>query len=432
MKGVDKKLIKYVNSNIKTIYNSNDYGGHGWNHIKEVIKRSFELMKKFDLDVNPNMVYVIAVYHDIGYSTDPDNHEQVSSDMFLKDSIIKEFFNKDEIKIISEAIVDHRASLEYEARSIYGKLVSSADRAIDVKNMLKRSIAFQYDRHIDENPTINEVIEYSFKKLFSKYGNGGYAKMYFPDDKYQNYLKKMNKLFSDKNVFIKTEMDIFLKSPDLQIRLCVNKNLKEYIEDNIFPEYAKNEVAHGIEHIKYVINRSFEIVIENKLDVNLDMVYTIAAYHDIGHHIDSFNHEKISGEIAYNDNYLKEYFNNDDLIIIKEAIEDHRASSKFDPRSIYGKIVSSADRNNTIEDCLARTYTYGKKLNPNATDNELYENAYQVLFDKFGISGYAKFYFKDKKYDNFLYDIRNLLKNKEEFINTQRKYIDKLRKKGKI
>ena len=429
MKGVDKKLIKYVNSNIKTIYNSNDYGGHGWNHIKEVIKRSFELMKKFDLDVNPNMVYVIAVYHDIGYSTDPDNHEQVSSDMFLKDSKIKEFFNKDEIKIISEAIVDHRASLEYEARSIYGKLVSSADRAIDVKNMLKRSIAFQYDRHIDENPTINEVIEYSFKKLFSKYGNGGYAKMYFPDDKYQNYLKKMNKLFSDKNVFIKTEMDIFLKSPDLQIRLCVNRNLKEYIENNIFPEYAKNEVAHGIEHIKYVINRSFEIVIENKLDVNLDMVYTIASYHDIGHHIDAKNHEKVSGEIMSKDKNLEKFFNKEELQIIKEAIEDHRSSSKTEPRTIYGKIVSSADRNNTIEACLERSYFYGKKHNPDLTDEELYVRSYEVLTKKYGEGGYAKFYFKDNKYENFLKEIRKLLKDKDKYIQTQRDYIEKLKRR---
>ena len=212
----------------------------------------------------------------------------------------------------------------------------------------------------------------------------------------------------------------------------INKELKKYIEKNIFPEYEKNEKGHNIDHIKYVIDRSFELVKENKLDVNLDMVYTIASYHDIGHHIDSKNHEKVSADIMSKDTNLNKFFNKEELTIIKEAIEDHRASSDHDPRTIYGKIVSSADRNNEIESCLKRTYTYGKKLNPDATDEELYERAYNVLVDKFGENGYAKFYFKDKQYEKFLKDIRKLLSNKENYINTQRKYIEQLKKENII
>ena len=208
----------------------------------------------------------------------------------------------------------------------------------------------------------------------------------------------------------------------------VNKELKNYIEKNVFPEYSKNESGHGINHINYVINRSFELIKENNLNVNLDMVYTIASYHDIGHHIDSANHEKISAEIMSKDEGLKNFFNDEELKIIKEAIEDHRASSKTDPRSTYGKIVSSADRNNTIEDCLERTYTYGKRLNPEATDEELFERAHEVLVKKFGENGYAKFYFKDSNYEKFLIDLRNLLNDKENFIKTQRAYIEKLKK----
>ena len=212
----------------------------------------------------------------------------------------------------------------------------------------------------------------------------------------------------------------------------VNSELKKYIEDNVFPEYSKNEVGHGINHIKDVINRSFELVKENDLDVNLDMVYVIASYHDIGHHIDSANHEKVSADIMSKDNNLKRFFNLSELKIIKEAIEDHRSSSKTDPRSIYGKIVSSADRNNTVEHCLSRTYTYGKRLNPKATDEELFNRAYDVLQEKFGINGYAKYYFKDSKYERFLEELRELLEDKEKFINTQRDYINKLKKENKI
>ena len=212
----------------------------------------------------------------------------------------------------------------------------------------------------------------------------------------------------------------------------INKKLQEYIEKNIYPEYDKNEKGHSIDHIKYVIKRSFELVNENGLDVNLDMVYTIAAYHDIGHHIDSKTHEIVSADIMIKDNNLKQFFTDEERQTIKEAIEDHRASAKEEPRSIYGRIVSSADRNNTVEDCLRRTYTYGKKLNPDATDEELFLRAYDVLVNKFGEGGYAKFYFKDKQYEDFLKELRELLSDKDNYIETQRKYIEQLKQKGEI
>ena len=212
----------------------------------------------------------------------------------------------------------------------------------------------------------------------------------------------------------------------------INNELKNYIEKNIFPEYNKNEKGHGIDHIKYVIDRSFELVEENNLEVNPNMVYVIAAYHDIGHHIDSKTHEIISAEIMSKDKELTKYFNDEELKIIKEAIADHRASAKENPRSIYGRIVSSADRNNDVNSCLRRTYTYGKKLEPNATDEELFERAHSVLVNKFGEDGYAKFFFKDQKYEDFLKELRELLKDKNKFIETQKQYIKKLKSEGKI
>ena len=211
----------------------------------------------------------------------------------------------------------------------------------------------------------------------------------------------------------------------------INEDLKKYIEENIFPEYSKNEPAHNIEHIKYVISRSFKFA-DTVPNINYNMVYTIAAYHDIGHHIDSKRHEMISGEIMSKDENLKKFFSKEELNVIKEAIEDHRASSDHEPRSIYGKIVSTADRNNTVESCLRRSYTYGKKLEPNFTDEELFERAYKHLNMKFGENGYAKFFFKDEEYENFLKDIRELLSDKKRFIETQKNYINELKIKGVI
>ena len=211
----------------------------------------------------------------------------------------------------------------------------------------------------------------------------------------------------------------------------INDDLKDYIEKNIFTEYSKNEPAHNIDHIKYVINRSFKFAYTLP-NINYNMVYTIAAYHDIGHHIDSKKHEIISGEIMSKDEKLKNFFSEEELKIIKEAIEDHRASAEHEPRSIYGKIVSTADRNNTVEACLRRSYTYGKKLEPDSTDEELFERAYKHLKMKFGENGYAKFFFKDEEYENFLKEIRELLLDKEKFIHAQRTYINELKNQGII
>jgi uncharacterized protein len=152
-------------------------------------------------------------------------------------------------------------------------------------------------------------------------------------------------------------------------------------------------------------------------------VYVVAAYHDIGHHIDPKRHEIVSAEIMQKDKELNAFFSKDELKAIKEAIEDHRASSDHEPRSIYGKIVSTADRNNSVESCLERSYYYGKKLHPEYSDNELFNRAYEHLKLKFGENGYAKFFFKDEQYEKFLTDIRELLSDKKKFIERQRKHI---------
>lgn len=221
---VTEALKKYVEENIMTQYDANNVGGHGREHIETVIARSFELAKVFDLDVNPDMVYVVAAFHDIGYRVNPDEHEAVSSQMFLQDKNIQKFFSEEQIQVIAEAIVDHRASLEYEARSVYGKLVSSADREVSVENMLERSVNYQADKHRAENPTDLQVIDYSFKKLSSKYGKGGYAKMYYPDEKYTNYLARMQEILENKDKFVQAELAI------------INKNKTKKTEDFDFED----------------------------------------------------------------------------------------------------------------------------------------------------------------------------------------------------
>ncbi|MFR8104427.1 MAG: HD domain-containing protein [Clostridia bacterium] len=199
----------------------------------------------------------------------------------------------------------------------------------------------------------------------------------------------------------------------------IDENLKLYIENHVFPEYEKNESAHGLSHILYVIRRSLIFANQVTEPINLNMVYVIAAYHDIGHHIDAKSHEKISASILEKDTNLKNFFTPEEIAMMKEAVEDHRASSKTDPRNIYGKIVSSADRNTNVNNAINRSYSYRLKHSPNATLEEMIEESRQHLKDKFGKGGYAtqKMYFEDKEYTNYLDKIDTLVSDKEAFRN---------------
>lgn len=205
----------------------------------------------------------------------------------------------------------------------------------------------------------------------------------------------------------------------------MNKQITQYIETEIFPLYNRNEEGHGINHIRTVIRRSLELA--QNYDVDLDMVYTIAAYHDLGYYIDRKTHEIISAEMFMKDEKIKQWFTDKQRNIIKEAIEDHRASNDHEPRTIYGKIVSTADRKIiSIDNTIKRTYSYGKRNHVNLSEEEQIERVYQHLKEKYGESGYAKIYLEDKEFEDALQKLRQALSNKDDFIKRVIKVINEI------
>lgn len=194
----------------------------------------------------------------------------------------------------------------------------------------------------------------------------------------------------------------------------MNASLISYIQTYILPEYTKNDNGHGIEHINYVIDRCFRFA-EQFDNIDLDMLYTMAAFHDIAHHIDKKNHEKLSAQIFYENDNMKKFFTEEQRIIIKKGIEDHRASSNCVPRSDYGKIISSADRSTDVNEFLKRTHSYTLKHEPDLNIDKIIERAYNHTKDKYGSNGYAKSYVVDDEYNQFKKEITNLINDKEKF-----------------
>lgn len=203
----------------------------------------------------------------------------------------------------------------------------------------------------------------------------------------------------------------------------INNEIVKYIEETILPIYEKNDEGHGIKHVYYVIKRCLELKKEFE-ELNLNIIYVAAAYHDIAHHIDKNIHEILSANIFMKDNEIKKFFTESEIIIIKEAIEDHRASSKTPPRSIYGKILSSADRCTNIDDFISRMYYYMKNHFPNRNLEEIMDKSFLHMQKKYGHSGYAKTYIEDTQYQNFKKDIEILSQDKIEF---QKRYLKVLK-----
>ncbi len=195
----------------------------------------------------------------------------------------------------------------------------------------------------------------------------------------------------------------------------VNDNLKEYIESSIFPKYEPNDKAHGIVHILEVIRRSFALNDTLKLNLDKNMIYAIAACHDIGKYINSDIHEKIAADEFYKDENMKEFFNDEERLIIKEAIEDHRSSKEDTPRSDYGKLISSADRNTRIEIVFIRSFFVAKAKMPEYNMEDYLDYTVKRLSKRYSEENPENMFYEDEIYRVFLKDMRQLLKNETEF-----------------
>ncbi|MBP3630003.1 MAG: NUDIX hydrolase [Clostridia bacterium] len=195
----------------------------------------------------------------------------------------------------------------------------------------------------------------------------------------------------------------------------VDPALKKYITENVFPQYEINDKAHGIVHIKEVIRRSFALNETFKLGLDHNLIYAIASYHDLGKHEDHKNHHLIAGQRFICDENLKRFFTDTDRAIGKEAIEDHRSSKEDDPRSIYGELISSADRNTTIDMVFIRSFFVAKERMPEMQIEEYLDYTIERLAKKYSEENPENMFFEDTAYLVFLKDMRELLSRPEEF-----------------
>lgn len=189
-------------------------------------------------------------------------------------------------------------------------------------------------------------------------------------------------------------------------------DLVEFIETKILPQYQQFDRAHNTEHVTRVIRSSLQLAQQTGADV--DMVYTIAAYHDLGLTGPRAVHHITSGKILMTDARLKRWFSPEQVRLMKEAVEDHRASASRAPRSIYGKIVAEADRDLEPANVIRRTIQYGL-ANYAQLDREGHWNQLlQHLDEKYSTRGYIHLWISGSQNERWLAELRQLIANPSE------------------
>lgn len=197
----------------------------------------------------------------------------------------------------------------------------------------------------------------------------------------------------------------------------VSLDLMEFVEKNILPRYAAFDKAHNLTHINRVISRSLELA--SKIGADADMAYAIAAYHDLGLEGPRAVHHLTSGKILAADQRLQKWFTNEQLKIMKEAVEDHRASTSHTPRSLYGKIVAEADRDLEPSIVFRRTIEYGIDHYPEKNKEEQWQRFLSHMENKYSSHGYIRLWLPNSPNEQNLKRIRELISNpqllREEF-----------------
>ena len=193
-------------------------------------------------------------------------------------------------------------------------------------------------------------------------------------------------------------------------RVCAT--LREYVEREIIPRYDGFDAGHRRDHVETVINQSMELA--QYYDVDINMVYAIAAYHDTGLVDSRERHHIVSGEIVMADESLRQWFSKEQIKVMAEAVEDHRASNSNVPRSLYGKIVAEADRLIDGVTIVRRTIQYGLAHYPQLDKKGHYDRFVEHMNEKYAEGGYLKLWIPESPNAQRLHDFQQKIKSEDE------------------
>ena len=195
-----------------------------------------------------------------------------------------------------------------------------------------------------------------------------------------------------------------------QTILRINPDLQAYVESEIIPRYDAFDPGHRRDHVQTVIDQA--LTFATYYDVDPDLVYTAAAYHDTGLCEDRQTHHLVSGRIIRTDVQLREWFTPEQIETIAEAAEDHRASSGHAPRTVYGRLIAEADRLIVPETVIRRTVQYGFAHYPELDREGHWARTVEHLEEKYAEGGYLQLWIPESPNAARLAELRAIIRDK--------------------
>ena len=189
----------------------------------------------------------------------------------------------------------------------------------------------------------------------------------------------------------------------------IRESLRNYIDSEVIPKYTAFDKAHREDHALTVIERALSM--GKQYDINEEMLLTAAACHDLGLAVDRKTHHLESGRIIREDKRLSEWFSPEQIETIAQAAEDHRASAKTPPRSIYGRLVAEADRLIVPETIIRRTVLFGLSNYPELDKEGHWNRTLEHLNEKYADGGYLHLLIPGSPNEAPLKQLREIIKD---------------------
>ena len=195
----------------------------------------------------------------------------------------------------------------------------------------------------------------------------------------------------------------------------IPESLQQYIDTEIIPRYAAFDKAHREDHARAVIERA--LAMGKQYDIDEAMLLTAAACHDLGLAVDRKTHHLESGRIIREDARLREWFTPEQIETIAQAAEDHRASAKSLPRSLYGRLVAEADRMIVPETIIRRTVQFGLSNYPELDKEGHWQRTLEHLHEKYAEGGYLHLLIPGSPNEAPLQRLRDIIRD-EAYLRT--------------
>lgn len=190
--------------------------------------------------------------------------------------------------------------------------------------------------------------------------------------------------------------------------------IKTFVEQEIIPRYDNFDAGHGRDHVQTVISQALMLA-QYYPETDKRIVLVAAAYHDLGLAFGRDEHHTHSARIVREDERLRQWFSAEEIDVIADAAEDHRASSDHEPRTIYGRIIAEADRVIDSETIVRRALQYGMKRHPGLDREGQYIRLMDHMREKYDYGGYLKLWIPESDNARNLEAFRKILADEKTF-----------------